>query len=266
MTKPIGTVHFQQENQLLKLLDDYELDIFTTDDLRQYDETQSLMLQNTLESLARRNPPFLVRLEKGKYVHRRFRDELVIGSFLARDGVIAYWSALNRHGLTEQFPNQVFVQTANLKRAKTVLGVRYQFIRVKPEKLIGYDVVGYGNHSFRMTDVEKTVVDCFDLPQYAGGFAELIRAFASASLQADTLIRYCQAIGNASATKRMAYLAELLHKPGLVDFISYAEGVVKESYTLFDPFGSHEGAFVKRWRLRMNLPETAILAITHTMY
>jgi len=269
--KPKGTVHFQQENQLLKLLEDYELDIFTTDELRQYDETRSLNVQGTLESLTRsgdgrRNPPFLVRLEKGKYVHRRFRDELVIGCHLAQDGVIAYWSALNRHGLTEQFPNQVFVQTAHLKRPKTVLGVSYQFVHVKPSKLIGYETVGYGNHSFRMTDIEKTLADCFDLPQYAGGYAELVRAFAGAEVDAGKLIRYCEAIGNVSATKRMAYLAERLQKPGMSDFLTYAEGVVQASYSLFDPFGVNEGAFVRRWRLRMNLPETDILAITEAAY
>jgi predicted transcriptional regulator of viral defense system len=264
--KPTGTIHFQQENQLLKLLEDYELDVFTTDDLRQYDETRSLNLQATLESLARRDPPFLVRLEKGKYVHRRFRDELVIGCHLAKDGVIAYWSALNRHGLTEQFPNQVFVQTGHLKRPKTVLGVAYQFVQVKPAKLIGYETVGYGNHRFRLTDVEKTLADCFDLPQYAGGYAELLRAFAGAEVDSGRLIRYCEAIGNVSATKRLGYLTEFLQKPGMIDFLRYAEGVVGAGYSLFDPFGVNEGAFIRRWRLRMNLPEADILAIVGAAY
>ncbi len=266
MTKPKGTIHFQQENQLLKFLEDYELNIFTTDNLRQYDEIRSLDLQATLESLARRDPPFLIRLEKGKYVHRRFRDEFVISNYLARDGVVAYWSALNRHGLTEQFTNQVFVQTARLKQNKTVLGVHYQFVKVKPQKLIGYETVGYGNHRFRMSDVEKTLVDCFDLPEYAGGFAELLRAFVSATLDAQKLVRYCQAIDNVSATKRMGYLTEIAQKPGMDEFLTYASGVVNTSYTLFDPFGTNEGAFVNHWRLRMNLSEEAILSIIQKEY
>lgn len=266
MAKPKGTIHFQHENQLLQFLEEHELDIFTTDELRRYEDIQSLDLQNTLESLARRNPPFLLRLEKGKYVHRRFRDELVISNYLAQDGVVAYWSALNRHGLTEQFPNQVFVQTAKLKPAKTVLGVRYQFIKVKPQKMVGFEQVGYGNHSFRMTNVEKTLVDCFDLPEYAGGYAELLRAFASANTDASTLIQYCRAVDNISATKRMAYLAELMQMPALGDFLTYASEQVNKSYTLFDPFGPNEGVFVNRWRLRLNIPEEDIVAIVGKEY
>lgn len=266
MSKSKGAIHFQQENLLLKFLDDHELDIFTVDNLRQYDEIRSLNLQATLESLARRDPPFLLRLEKGKYVHRRFRDELVISNYLARDGVVAYWSALNRHGLTEQFPNQVFVQTAHLKRPKKVLGVSYQFVKVKPQKLIGYETVGYGNHSFRMSDVEKTLVDCFDLPDYAGGYAELLRAFASATIDAGKMVRYCQAIDNIAATKRMAYLAEISQKPDMTDFLAYAAEIVNLSYTLFDPFGANEGKFVNRWRLRMNLAEEDILQIIQKEY
>jgi predicted transcriptional regulator of viral defense system len=29
--------------------------------------------------------------------------------------------------------------------------------------------MGYGNERFRITGIEKTLLDCFDLPQYSGG-------------------------------------------------------------------------------------------------
>ena len=103
---------------------------------------------------------------------------------------MAYWSALNLQGLTEQFSNKVFIQTTKLKKDVEFAGVKYQFVKILPQKRIGITFNGYGNYKYPITDVEKTIVDCFDLPQYSGGFAELIRAFYNANLNADKLIEY----------------------------------------------------------------------------
>ena len=71
------------------------------------------------------NKGFLSRIERGKYCLANFRDENVIGSFISGDGAVAYWSTLNYQGLTEQFPNVVFMQTGlpikfNLKNVQFI--------------------------------------------------------------------------------------------------------------------------------------------------
>lgn len=73
-----------------------------------------------------------------------------------------------------------------------------------------------------MTDVEKTIVDCFDLPQYAGSFSETIKAFKRATLSARKLAKYCKAVKNQSVVKRLAYLSDLLDKPNMSLFLNYA--------------------------------------------
>ncbi|TVR88683.1 MAG: hypothetical protein EA411_04185 [Saprospirales bacterium] len=40
-----------------------------------------------------------------------------MNNYLLEDVVVTYWTALNLHGLTEQFPNTVFVQTI-IKKAQ----------------------------------------------------------------------------------------------------------------------------------------------------
>jgi predicted transcriptional regulator of viral defense system len=53
------------------------------------------------------------RIEKGKYMNiplgaekgKYTLNEFVIGSLLVNPYSVAYWSALNFYGLTEQFPN-----------------------------------------------------------------------------------------------------------------------------------------------------------------
>ncbi len=165
-------------------------------------------LQPILELLAKRNPPHIYRIEKGKYVTRTFRNEYVISNYLVEDGVVAYWTALNLHGLTEQFPNTIFVQTTKQNKHKTIFGVRYQFVKIQPEKMVGIITQGYGNHQFRMTGVEKTIVDCFHLPQYSGGYAELLYALNKAKVSSTKLTDAAKAVNNIAVIKRLGFLMQ----------------------------------------------------------
>jgi len=254
----------EDQQQFIRLLNDYEIDIFSINEIEKTVGEEIENLNEILENLIEKE--FLSRIERGKYCRVNFRDEKVIGCFLVPDGTIAYWSALNFHGLTEQFPNTVFIQTTKQKKDKSVFGVAYQFVKVNPRKKIGIQTEGYGNHKYRITDVEKTIVDCFDLPQYSGGYPELIRALDQAELDQDKLIECCKAINNISAIKRMAYLVELLEKKKFSRFLKYVEKVVNPRYVLIDPFGEETGAFNNKWKLRLNITEDEILAICNKQY
>ena len=208
---------------------------------------------------------YIIMIEKGKYRLNRFTDENVIGCFMAPDGGVAYWSALNAYGLTEQFPNKIFIQNSKRRGEHSVFGIgaTFHFITVKPEKLVGYKTLGYGNHSYFMTDVEKTIVDCFDLPQYAGGYYEIIKAFNKANLSARKMVAYCKAVDNLSVTKRIAYLSELLEKPKMEYFIDYAKEVRNEKYSPFNASLPFQGKYLQKWRLILNMEEKEIREIAN---
>ncbi len=246
------------------MLDEYEMDIFTLDDVKKLVPDREQEVNEIIENLAHKK--ILSRIERGKYCRANFRDEKVIGCFLVPDGAIAYWSALNLHGLTEQFPNTIFIQTTKIKKDKKVFGVSYKFVTIAKTKREGISKEGYGNHSYSMTDVEKTIVDCFDLPKYSGGYAELIRAFSQAKLSSQAMIRYCKAVNNIAATKRLGFLAELLVKPGMKTFIRYAKQQVKEAYNPFDPQGPDTGDYDREWRLRLNISKDELLGIANKVY
>jgi len=190
----------------------------------------------------------------------------VIGTFITKNSAVAYWTALNRHGLTEQFSNTIFIQTTHLKKDKTIFGIPYKFIKITPSKRAGIIKEGYGNRSYYITDVEKTIADCFDLPQYSGGYAELLRAVEQAVLNGEKMIEYCKATNNIAVTKRIGYLVELLEKKGMKAFVRYAKKQVNPKYNLFDPQGLEKGEFISDWKLRMNIPEEDILDIANKQY
>ena len=208
----------------------------------------------------------LFRIERGKYCRANFNDEKVVGCFISDNGAIGYWSALNTHGLTEQFSNNVFIQTSSRKRSKAIFGTTYKFISVAPSKITGILTLGQGNRKYRITDIDKTIVDCFDMPEHSGGYAELIRAFNNAKLNSEKMIAYCTAINNISTTKRMGFLAELLEKKGLKAFIKYAKQQVNKKYNVFDPAGTDKGEFVNEWRLRLNISRDEIMDICNKQY
>ncbi len=250
--------------ELMLILDEYEMDIFTLDDVKKLVPEQEQQVNELIENLAHKK--ILSRIERGKYCRANFRNEKVIGCFLVPDGVIAYWSALNLHGLTEQFSNTLFIQTTKVKKDKNVFGVSYKFVTIDKRKRKGISRKGYGGHSYSITDVEKTLVDCFDLPQYSGGYAELIRAFTKARLSSKSMIQYCTAVNNIAATKRMGFLAEFLEKPGMKSFIRYAKQQVKEAYNPFDPHGPDTGDYESEWRLRLNISKQQLLNIANKVY
>ncbi|RLD58306.1 MAG: hypothetical protein DRJ01_12730 [Bacteroidetes bacterium] len=206
------------------------------------------------------------KIENEKYCRNTFRNEYVIGSYLTSDAVIAYWSALNVHGLTEQFPNKVYVQTTKKKKHTEIFGVNYQFVKVRPNKMEGIVKSGIGTNQFKITDIEKTIVDCFDLPNYSGGFMELIRAFKRTKLSSQKMIKYLEIINNKAIAKRIGYLAELFNKTGFKQLIEYAKKQKSKNYDLFDIYGYKEGKYNREWRLILNIEKEDLLDIANSIY
>lgn len=254
----------QKQIRFMLMLDEYEMDIFTLNELKQFETDQFQDINELVENLVHKK--ILSRIERGKYCRANFRDEKVIGARLVEDGAISYWSALNLHGLTEQFPNTIFIQTLKVKSSKKVFGVYYQFVKIASSKRTGVVRQGFGNHAYYITDIEKTIVDCFDLPQYAGGYAELIRAFATSKLSGVKMIDYCQAINNTAAIKRIGFLAELFEKKGFKLFIAFAKEQIKDAYNSFDPYGADVGTYVAEWRLKLNISKDELLDIANKQY
>jgi predicted transcriptional regulator of viral defense system len=253
-----------EQLRLVHELSEQEIDWFRLENIQAHLKSQYANIQELVENLTQKG--FLKRVERGIYVNPNFNDAQVIGTLLIKNGAIAYWSALHLHGLTSRFPGIVFVQSTQRKRSKTAFGVSYKFITVSKRKFKGIITNGYGNYSYPITDIEKTIVDCFDLPQYSGGFNELLTGFALAKLKSQKLIEYCDIINNIAATKRMGFLAELLQKKGTKSFVLWARKQVNQKYNLMDSGGIESGEFVKEWKLRLNVSREELINMAREIY
>ncbi len=240
-----------------KLLDKLakEGDTFTVQEALDMSDLKRESLNTLLSRLEKRG--WIERIEKGKYMivplgsekGKYTLDEFVLGSTLVDPSCIGYWSALNYHGLTEQIPTTVFVQTTSRKkqREKKIFGVDFKIIKLKKEKFFGKESFWSNNEQVDITDKEKTIVDCLDKLQYCGGIIEIAKGIRSGDFDEEKILEYIDRIGNTGVLRRFGYLCDLY---GLnIDIPS----IESRNYLLLDPTMPKKGDKSSKWRLTINL-------------
>lgn len=226
---------------------------------------------NILVNLKRKG--WIEQLEKGKYIltsvlSSEAVDSFLIGMKLVEPSSVAYGSALNHYGLTEQIQNVVYIQTTKRKTSRKILNVQYRFICVSSNKFFGLRKEWSGRNFYFITDLEKTILDCLDHPEYAGGFTETIKGFylSHEKLDKEKLWQYAFQLGNNTVIKRIGYLSEILELPGFESFRANAQKILLPKYTVLDPMSPKIGVHLHRWRLLLNLKEEEIKAIARVQY
>lgn len=217
-------------------------------------------------------PQFLDRLERKGWIRRIKRGkfaviplssgetrvpqlhEFLIAMELVSPAAIAYWSALNHHGMTEQIPRTVFVATNHhvQKNTKETLGVTFQIISVQPKKFFGIEKDWINEQPFSITNKEKTIIDGLDLPKYVGGVGEIAKALAQSwsDLNEEKLREYAVNIGNTAVGKRLGFLMESLglgNPETLRKTLSFGAG-----FSSLDPTLPKRGKHSRRWGLLIN--------------
>ena len=180
--------------------------------------------------------------------------EFLVAMEIVSPAAIAYWSALNHHGMTEQLPRTVFVATNHPVRhpPKEALGITFKIISLRPSKYFGITRDWIDERPFWITDKEKTIIDGLDLPKYIGGVGEIAKVLTKAwnELDATKLWAYAAKIGNSAVTKRLGFLMETLgvgDPEALRKASSLAPG-----FSPLDPTLPKQGKHNRRWNLLIN--------------
>ncbi len=205
---------------------------------------------------------YIERIEKGKYLiiplgaekGKYTLHEFVIGSLLVTPYAIAYWSALNFYGLTEQIPTTVFIQTTARKKQqeKEIFGVKYKIIRIKETKFFGTREEWIEETKVTITDKEKTVIDCLDKPQHCGGIIEVAKALKNGKLNRKKLSEYALRMGNSGVVRRLGYLCDTFNLRVKLPKVEV------RNYLYLDPTMPHDGTKNAKWRLIVNINEELI--------
>lgn len=209
---------------------------------------------------------WLVRLRRGLYAVSSLAPgvnpvhEFEIAMFLADPAAIAFWSALNHHGLTEQIPRKVFVlsTTESLvprdNKAKSgyfVEKTAYQFVQVRPDRYFGIDKIWIGDARVSITDPERTLLDGLMKPRYCGDFGEVFHAFEvrKDQLDLDKIIDYALKL-DISTIKRLGWVLE---KIGIEKgHLTRLAKVPAAGYKSLDPSAPKKGVCNQYWRVQEN--------------
>ncbi|AWB28403.1 type IV toxin-antitoxin system AbiEi family antitoxin domain-containing protein [Halococcoides cellulosivorans] len=198
--------------------------------------------------------------EEGVYT----THEYLIAAHVAEPMYIGYYSALSHHGLTEQVPRTVYVVTPTRAQSRDIHGVPYRVTTVTEGKFFGSEPTSIEGTTVQVSDLEKTLVDCADHPEFCGGLRELATAMRTADERGcawDTVGEYLERLDNGAATKRIVYLADQLDidLPGREAIVeSFTSG-----YSPLDPTRPDTGSSDSAYRLRINV-EPATLEPTES--
>ena len=194
--------------------------------------------------------------------------ELEIAMNLASPATISHWLAMNHHGFTEQIPRTIFVLTtteSSVPRMRgpearkfsgggcLIRGIRYKFIRVRPEHFFGTEKVWTGGSWTTFTDPERTLLDAVCRPQYCGTIGETLHAFnvIGDELNVRRIVEYALRL-NVATAKRLGWILEYWdYDPS--EFSELLELPVK-GYRKLDPSAPGKGPCNSRWMIQENLP------------
>lgn len=205
------------------------------------------------------------RVAQGVYVSNAGRDTseapdpLAVASKLAPDGVVAYHSALEAHGVAHSAWTRV-TYLSKRRRPDSLRTFGLEFKRVGFPAALRRggreyqqtELVRRGKNLVRVTSRERTFVDCLARLSLAGGLEEVVRSLASLPfVDVHGVETYLEALGNRALTARVGWLLSVGQRRWYVNgdkVASLRRTLGPGPYYLPLP-GKQKTEFVAAWRL-----------------
>jgi predicted transcriptional regulator of viral defense system len=178
---------------------------------------------------------------------------------------VGWWSAAAYHGFTTQKPMAVLVAVLRQTPSRTIEGSEVRFVTVAPRKFFGHQVYKVYDRSVAISTPAKTLIDCLDRPDLAGGPAELARITHSAlaKIEPAKLLAAATAFKSKAVLQRLGFLADLVERPLPDDLCrTLREAIPKSHRTHFGRAERREGdiGYVAAWGLYVNVRREDLLA------
>ncbi|MBN1968737.1 MAG: hypothetical protein JW870_05175 [Candidatus Delongbacteria bacterium] len=229
-----------------------------------YNNTKDL-----LKDLVKRK--IIVRLKAGKYLI--IPQEMGSGKgyfgnwYIAAKEVInspkyyiAFYSAMNYWGMLTQPLVKILVATPKRQVVPREMKDKMIFVAVKEKSIWGIKEEWVERKDrIRISDIEKTIIDCLTFPQHCGGITEIAKGIwiVKEKIDQKTLLSYVKRQDKNVIAKRLGYLLELLNV-GDYNIIFELKKYIKDRYDLLDPTLSFKRINRNSWRLVDNVGQEQI--------
>jgi len=179
--------------------------------------------------------------------------DFVVASYLTSPYYVGMWSALNYHGLSDQIPAAVFICATKAKRPLRVSNASFVFVHLSKAKFFGTEKAVIEGREINISDRNKTMIDCLDHPEHAGGIDEVAKAiyFNHEELDFSKIRAYGLKTKNIAVFKRLGFILEAT---GLFDrYAKVIAGItLTKGYPVLDKLGLKKGKYSERWKLLVN--------------
>ena len=220
---------------------------------------------------------WLVRLVPGKYLIVPLEagleaipmaDRYVIGREVLGSvpHYISHYSAMEMHQMTTQPVRTVYVTVARRRRSRTIAGMEYRFVYASQRSFWGWETIwATPQEQVRVSDLEKTLLDCAVRPELCGGLAELAKGLwlRKEDLDEARLVAYVQRLDHKAAGRRLGYVLQT-YGLGQPETIAILQSFTSRGYDPLDPALPDEGPHDPDWRLRINLDPEELKATIWT--
>lgn len=185
-------------------------------------EQSESTLRTVIRNLVRKG--WLARIVGGKYMllppehgpeNLGENNVLALAASAVSPSYIGWWSAAAWYGFTTQKPMTVFVAVKRQTSPKTIEGNDVRFVSVTERKFFGYETHDIYGRVVPISTPAKTLIDCLDRPDLAGGPAELTRIAHSAlgEVDAEAIVTAALAMKSKAVLQRLGFLSDLVERP-----------------------------------------------------
>ena len=255
--------------KLIRKLYDENRPIFEINHAQRILEKSYNAITDLLSELVKRK--VIVRLKAGKYLiipQEMGSGENYLGNwYIAGKEIInsakyyiAFYSAMNYWGMLTQPLIKIFIATPKRQIVPQEMMGKMIFVTVKEKSIWGIKEEWIiSKEKIRISNIEKTIIDCLTYPQYCGGITEIAKGIwiVKDKLDYKTLINYVNRQNKNVVAKRLGYLLELLNIEDS-NIILELKKYVKDRYDLFDPTLSIKRINKNSWHLIDNVGQKQI--------
>jgi len=135
---------------------------------------------------------------------------LALASRIADPYYVGFGTAASYFGFTTQHRNVICLVTPMRLRNRQVGGALVKIITPVAQKFFGFEPINVLGYEVVLSDREKTIIDCIDRPELAGGIGEAAYILGTASRRCDwgKIISYLERIGSVPLIRRFGWLLD----------------------------------------------------------
>ncbi|MFH0837263.1 MAG: hypothetical protein V1870_03990 [Candidatus Aenigmatarchaeota archaeon] len=202
----------------------------------------------------------IMKIGAGKYVVC-FPDKPDISEIVTKiiwPSYVSFWTALSRHGFTEQLPRTYFLVTTRMNRKMSINNIEIIFVKLSASRFFGYEK----RESIVIADKEKSIIDSFLLSRYSGGIEEVFKCLCNAwdELDIKKLMEYALRMNNKSLLKRLGYLIEVASLRIDKEHLKTLQKKLGKGFSLLDPQLEKKGELEKKWQLVLNVSKEQLFS------